>query len=120
MGTGEEVFCIGDKSGSGLSVGLAGDGDSVRRAREVHELVEGWVWELGELGSGGQGSRGGGSKCMSKGKDGVGVGVRGENDGGLVCDADVRKGNMDSKKTTSLETIIRCVVRSKNLYPFFP
>jgi hypothetical protein len=120
MGTSEEVFCIGDKSGSGLSVGLAGDGDSVRRAREVHELVEGWVWELGELGSGGQGSRGGGSKCMSKGKDGVGVGVRGENDGGLVCDAYVRKGNMDSKKTTSLETIIRCVVRSKNLYPFFP
>ena len=53
MGTGEEVFCIGDKSGSGLSVGLAGDGDSVRRAREVHELVEGWVWELGELGSAG-------------------------------------------------------------------
>ena len=51
MGTGEEVFCIRDKSGSGLSVGLAGDGDSVRRAREVHELVEGWVWELGELGS---------------------------------------------------------------------
>ena len=48
---------------------------------------------------------------MSKGKDGVGVRVRGKNDGGLVCDVDVRKGNMDSKKMTSLETIIRCVVR---------
>jgi hypothetical protein len=57
---------------------------------------------------------------MSKGKDGVVVGVGGENDGGLVGDADVRKGNMDSKKTTSLETIIRCVARSKTLYPFFP
>jgi hypothetical protein len=59
---------------------------------------------------------------MSKGKDGVGVGVGvgGENDGVLVCDADVRKGNMDSKKTTSLETIIHCVARSKTLYPFFP
>jgi hypothetical protein len=50
MGTGEEVFCMGDKSSSGLSVGLAGDGDSVRGARVVHELVEVWVWELGELG----------------------------------------------------------------------
>jgi hypothetical protein len=44
---------MGDKSGSGLSVGLAGDGDSVRGARGVDELVEGWVWELGELGSAG-------------------------------------------------------------------
>jgi hypothetical protein len=43
MGTGEEVFCIGDKSGSGLLVGLAGDGGSVRGARGVDELVEGWV-----------------------------------------------------------------------------
>jgi hypothetical protein len=120
MGTGEEVFCMGDKSGSGFSVGLAGDGDSVRGARGVDEVGEGGVWELGELGSGGQGSRGGGSNCMSKGKDGVVVGVGGENDGGLVGDADVRKGNMDSKKTTSLETIIRCVARSKTLYPFFP
>jgi len=111
---------MGDKSGSGLSVGLAGDGDSVRGARGVDELVEGWVWVLGKLGSGGQGSRGGGSKCMLKGKSGVGVGVRGKNDRGLVCDADVIKGNMDSKKTTSLETIIRYVARSKTLYPFFP
>ena len=55
---------------------------------------------------------------MSKSKDGVG----GKNDGAsrLVCDALVRKGNMDSKKTTSLETIILCLARSKTLYPFFP
>jgi hypothetical protein len=57
---------------------------------------------------------------MSKGKDGVRVGVGSENDGVLVYDADVRKGNMDSNKTTSLETIIRYVARSKTLHPFFP
>jgi hypothetical protein len=57
---------------------------------------------------------------MSKGKDGVRVGVGSENDGVLVYDEDVRKGNMDSNKTTSLETIIRYVARSKTLHPFFP
>jgi len=35
---------------------------------------------------------------MSKGKDGVGVGVGGENDGVLVCDAYVRKGNYRFKE----------------------
>ena len=106
---------------------MAGDGDSirgyedsVRGAGGVYELVEGGVWELGELVSAGHVIGGGGAKSMSKGKDGVGVG--GENDvaSGLVCDAGVRKGNMDSKKTTSLETIILCLARSKTLYPFFP
>ena len=111
---------MGEKSGSGLSVGLAECGDSVRGARGVDEVVDGWVWELGELGKVGLGSREGGSKCMSKGMDGVGVGVGGDNDGVLVCDADVIKGNVDSKKTTSLETSVRCVARSKTLYPFFP